>query len=405
MSFHALINGNVNDKVFRIDPEHLEHLIDRLHQYIFAKDSHGKFTYGNVNFLQLMNVSERELLGKGDDDFFPATLAAEFHRADVQVLTTGEDWEGQEEIVFPGGNKKVVWCNKTPIKDAKSSQIVGVVGIFADVTKNHQRYAQEVTQRTNDLVHEILIPMQSISSNLENLISAENGDFEMDKQERLSALSIALSELHILGMHAENMQRTLVGDEAQQLVFRECSIRTILKDCIEALTPAARLKNVDFSPIKLRGMRDFPKLELFRPDLTRAFKNLYRNAVKYSYSGRGLTPSSTYQRRWISSEIGPVDSGSFYVEVQNYGVGIAQDEIGGIFEPGTRGRYSIDRHRTGSGIGLSQVKRIIVRHNGDVSITSEKRGGPWGTTVRVILPFQQPKEAIRYDDNVEDALG
>jgi signal transduction histidine kinase len=247
--------------------------------------------------------------------------------------------------------------------------------------------------------------MQSISSNIENLISAENGEFEMDKKERLSALSIALSELHILGMHAENMQRTLVGDESQQLVFRGCSIRSILRDCIGALTPAARLKNVDFSQIKLKSMKEFPKTEVFRPDLTRAFKNLYHNAVKYSYSGLGLSSSSTYQKRWISTEIGPIDNGSFYVEIQNYGVGIAPDEIEGIFEPGTRGRYSIDRHRTGSGIGLSQVRRIVLRHNGAVSITSEKRGGPWVTTVRVILPYQQPKEAIRYDDNVEDALG
>jgi signal transduction histidine kinase len=352
-----------------------------------------------------MNVSESELLGKTDRDFFPKNLADTFASADAQVLHTGEDWEGEEEIIFPGDNKKIVWCNKTPIKDVKTSRIVGVVGIFADVTKNHQRHAQEITQRTNDLVHEILIPMQSISSNIENLISAENGEFEMDKKERLSALSIALSELHILGMHAENMQRTLVGDESQQLVFRGCSIRSILRDCIGALTPAARLKNVDFSQIKLKSMKEFPKTEVFRPDLTRAFKNLYHNAVKYSYSGLGLSSSSTYQKRWISTEIGPIDNGSFYVEIQNYGVGIAPDEIEGIFEPGTRGRYSIDRHRTGSGIGLSQVRRIVLRHNGAVSITSEKRGGPWVTTVRVILPYQQPKEAIRYDDNVEDALG
>lgn len=405
MTFSALIKANSDDTNFRIDPGHLEHLIDKLHQYIFAKDTDGRFTYANANFLALMGVSERDLIGKRDSDFFPRSLCDGFGGADAQVIATGADWEGQETIPFPSGGTRIVWCNKTPIKDSKSSEIIGVVGIFADMTRNHQRHAQEVTQRTNDLVHEILIPMESISSNLENLISAENEEFEMDKAERISSLSIALSELHILGMHAENMQRTLVGDEEQQTVFRDNSIRTILKDCTNALKPAASIKNITFRTINLRALREFPRLEMFRPDLTRAFKNIYHNAVKYSYSGRGLGAGSTYDRRWISTDVGRENENQFFVQIQNYGVGIAPDELGSIFDAGTRGRYSIDRHRTGSGIGLSQVKHIIERHRGTVTITSEKRGGPWVTTVRVVLPYEQPAEVIRYEDDVEDALG
>lgn len=406
MTFHEYAKQFVKSpRTFSFDPKHIETLIDKLHQYMFAKDREGRFIYANSNFLTLMRVTREELIGKRDADFFPRQLSDGFERTDKEVWSTGDDWEGEESICFPGGSKRIVWCNKTPIREKDSGVAIGVVGIFVDVTQNHQRYAQEVTQRTNNLVHEILIPIQSISSNLENLIQFEKNELDLTKEDRVSALSVALSELHVLGMHSENMQRTLVGDEQQELVFRKTNIRAILVDCTEALRPAAELKNVTFRSISLRGIREFPRAELSRPDLTRAFKNVYHNAVKYSYSGRGLGSDSPYDRRWISTEVGDIQGERFYVEIQNYGVGIAPDEIAGIFDLGTRGRYSIDRHRTGSGIGLNQVKRIVGRHNGQVTIASEKRGGPWVTTVRVELPYKQADEVIRYEDDVEDALG
>lgn len=402
MSFHELSNSIQYGSTFRVDPARLFELVEKLHQFMFIKDLSGRFIYGNANFIELMASTPAALYEKRDGDFFPQELCAHFRAVDDGVQLTGNEWSGQEEIQFPNGDKKVVWCNKTPLRDDNGS-ISGVVGIFADVTRNYEAHAELITERTNDLVHEILIPMDSIASILESLLGHENAEYSLEKTDRVDRLRLAQSELHILGMHAENMQRTLVGDNEGDMVFRNASIKTVLNNCRNALSAAARIKNVDFRSIKLKDMRYFPDVEMFEPDMTRAFKNIYHNALKYSYSGK--SPHSPYPSRWIETVVGSASTGEFYVEIENYGVGITPEELPRIFDVGKRGKYSIDRQRTGSGIGLSQVKRIVERHGGNVSARSERLGGPWRTTLRVVLPYEQSDEALRYEDNLEDSLG
>lgn len=399
MSFHEFAKRG---RTFHIDPTSIVDLVEKLHQFMFIKDLDGSFIYGNAPFLELMGCTAQGLHGKKDSSFFSKHLCEQFEKVDCEVRRTGNEWSGEEKIDFPSGKKLVVWCNKTPYRD-DHDQIVGVVGIFVDVTRNHEAHSQTITERTNDLVHEILIPMDSISSNLESLLAHENKEYSLDGNERIDLLKLSQAELHILGMHAENMQRTLVGDDERDMVFRHVNIKNVLNNCRTALSAVALTKNVDFRSIKLKDFRTFPLVEMFEPDMTRAFKNIYHNAVKYSYSG---SPNSPYPKRWIETVVGPAGTGKFFIEIENFGVGITPEELPFIFDVGKRGKYSIDRQRTGSGIGLSQVKRIIARHGGTVSASSNRLPhGAWITTLRVVLPYEQSIEALRYEDNLEDSLG
>lgn len=407
MTFARMIHSPTRDerKTFRVDPEHLETLIDKLHQYLFVKDAEGYFIYGNKNFLELLGVSLEELRGKTDADFFSDNLVAMFRKVDQTVCETGKDWEGEESIPFPCGEKLDIWVNKTPLREDSSSQIVGVVGIFADVTRNRKEYRQYLSKKTNDLVHEILLPLQAISSNLENLIANENGQLEMSKAERYSALKTSTSQLHVLGMAAENTQKALLGDTERPYVFRKQSIRLVLEECIDVLAAFADQKCIEFRPIKLsRDLRSFPRIEMSRPDLTRAFKNVYHNAVKYSYSGSVHDSNSPYLHRWVSTFVSQTVDGNVLVSIENYGIGIQSDELPFVLDEGYRGRLSIDRHRTGSGIGLSEVKKIVDRHGGWTTIESIKKGGPWLTTLNVVLPHSQDGAAYRYDQDLETVL-
>lgn len=62
-----------------------------------------------------------------------------------------------------------------------------------------------------------------------------------------------------------------------------------------------------------------------------------------------------------------------------------------IFEYGYRGKLSADRHRTGSGMGLSEVKKIIKKHNGKVKIMSDPKGSAYKTVVKVFLPYEKKR--------------
>jgi signal transduction histidine kinase len=74
----------------------------------------------------------------------------------------------------------------------------------------------------------------------------------------------------------------------------------------------------------------------------------------------------------------PTDAAPFVViSVADDGVGIAPEEMDGIFQP-FRGGFE-----RGTGLGLSIVHRIVTDYSGEVRVRSEKGAG---TTVYVKFP-------------------
>jgi PAS domain S-box-containing protein len=126
------------------------------------------------------------------------------------------------------------------------------------------------------------------------------------------------------------------------------------------------------------------EIEMSKEDLIKMFHNLIQNAVKYSYNVKQNI------RIRLDNLVKDVA-----IEIANYGVGILPAEIekGKIFEYGYRGKLSSDWNRTGSGIGLSEAKKIAKKHGGDITVTSTPVGTvkgdpkvPYITKVRVTLP-------------------
>lgn len=131
---------------------------------------------------------------------------------------------------------------------------------------------------------------------------------------------------------------------------------------IRALSEYATSRSVDFK-------RDYSapeaQVRVSDRDVVRAITNLLHNAVKYSWSRKiGSQP-------WVGIRTQVVD-GCAVLEIENFGVPIPKEEIehGAIFQVGFRGRFAEDRGRLGTGIGLSDARRVIVRHGGEVTIKS-----------------------------------
>ena len=76
------------------------------------------------------------------------------------------------------------------------------------------------------------------------------------------------------------------------------------------------------------------------------------------------------------------ESDSIQVEIEDNGKGIAQKDLGKIFERFYRTDASRNSAQGGSGIGLSIVKKIIEDHGGRIWATS-KEG--IGTVMHIVL--------------------
>ena len=114
---------------------------------------------------------------------------------------------------------------------------------------------------------------------------------------------------------------------------------------------------------------DVPLVRADRTAMMLALDNLVDNSIRYS-------PREHYLR--ISARR---DAANVVIEVQDRGVGIAQDELSIVRRKFTRGRLA---RADGSGLGLAIVSRIVADHKGTLVLDSEPGTG---TTARVYLPI------------------
>jgi two-component system, sensor histidine kinase and response regulator len=128
-------------------------LVESLPQHIFRKDVHGRFTFCNRQFFQLMSRRKEDVLGKTDYDFFPPELAAKYHRDDLRVINTLQELDCIEPYQKPDGEKLFIHVIKTPLYDS-SGWVVGIQGIFWDVTASKR--IEEALSYERDLLRALL---------------------------------------------------------------------------------------------------------------------------------------------------------------------------------------------------------------------------------------------------------
>ena len=139
----------------------------------------------------------------------------------------------------------------------------------------------------------------------------------------------------------------------------------VLNAAMVPLEEFARMRGVHW-----RRYGIWPERALVRGNermLRRAFGHLLHNAIKYSWQrARGT---------WIGIRITSVqdekDRPFWQVDIENYGVAIAEDELDdAIYQFGYRGRYSNDRNRPGTGIGLYDARQVFAAHGGSLTLSS-----------------------------------
>ena len=111
--------------------------------------------------------------------------------------------------------------------------------------------------------------------------------------------------------------------------------------------------------------------------LVDAFINIIRNAIEAVEEKGSIIIS-------LSNLEGSREA--VVIEVKDNGCGIDAADMPHLFNP------FFTRKNYGTGLGLSQVKRIIDLNNGTIDITSEKDKG---TTVRVTLPCEGRRRSPR----------
>lgn len=114
----------------------LQTLIDHLPDQIYVKDRESRFHLVNRAVLSRFGLSNlSELIGKTDADFFPPDLAQQYLQEERHILETGEPLvNAEQEARYPGKAPMWTLVTKVPLRDERTGEVVGFVGLNRDIT-------------------------------------------------------------------------------------------------------------------------------------------------------------------------------------------------------------------------------------------------------------------------------
>ncbi len=139
----------------------------------------------------------------------------------------------------------------------------------------------------------------------------------------------------------------------------------------QSLTMLEKLANFQNVKIVTELAEDLPMLNLDMTQMRSVFNNLAINAADAMPQGGTLTI-----RTWHKQEKNAV-----VIEVIDTGVGIAEENIGRVYDP----FFTTKEVGKGTGLGLAVTYGIVNRHNGTIEIKSKVGEG---TTFTITLPIE-----------------
>lgn len=234
-----------------------------------------------------------------------------------------------------------------------------------------QQQEQDRLEFYSNISHDLRAPVTALSNSIEYMLSA--GD--LPKEELVSTLLIMQKRTRYLSGLINDIFLLSSLDSSDDKVKKETvDIRFFLEDYFYLCEADAHYEN---AALFLKIPQDFTLSMQIDPNLMRrVLDNLFTNALKYSKESPRITLGA-----YLSGE-------NLVIYVKDNGIGIAKEHLPRIFDRS----YMVQQSRTpdheGScGFGLSIVKSIIERHNGQVRCDSIPQKG---STFYLTLPIDCP---------------
>ncbi|MDR1316157.1 MAG: PAS domain-containing protein [Spirochaetales bacterium] len=285
-----------------------------------------------------------------------------------KTLEAGEIAMNRDFTLEMNGEKRMMNATLTPL--AVKEKTIGYVFYMTDITVVRSQEARlrraeslaSFTTITAGVAHEIKNPLGAIGIHIQLIKKALQGKTSVGTK-------LILKNLNVVSEEVERLNKIVVD-----FLF---AVRPVnIKPERRELNSLVR-EILDFVKVELKEhgialeeklTRNLPKIFIDSKAIRQAILNIIKNAMTAMPGGGTLTVATGKKNDCVR------------LTLSDTGVGIAQENLDKIFEP------YFTTQESGSGLGLTNVFKIIKEHRADISVDSEP-----GKGAAFIISFPVPE--------------
>ncbi len=350
---------NLNLETIAKEQSRLRTIFGCMEGAVLVTNKQGIVVLHNPAAIRMLDLQTDPVIGKPLSDSILDHNASDMVR---EVMQAGRKVTRD----FPPGSisRYYLRAHCAPVR-VGDGQALGSVTVFEDLTP-HKQIDQHKNEFVAMVAHDLRAPLASIIQMVYTIQKC--GEQDLDRRRHL--LERISERLHDQLQMIENLlSLSRLDTGAIVLNLEPVSGDGLLGQVVDLVRPKAEGKNIDlqYDPHS-QAWWIAVDIDQLRVVLT----NILDNAIKYTQPGGTVRLSASVAQSLAR------------IKVEDTGIGISPEDLPHIFDRFFRVKGKQTRGITGSGLGLSLVKKVIEAHNGSVEVTSQLAGG---TTFMVNLPL------------------
>ncbi len=330
----------------------LRSVINSIDDGLMITNNRREIIFINPRFNKLINVKREILVGEKIFDILPRKLQMQI---DTILDRDQNTCSIKEEIVIEPPAKLVILANSTPILDDNGRQL-GVVSVIRDISEIKALELSK-SEFINMVAHELKAPLGAIKGYLEMVVDKQLGDNQelydnylkrsLNRSEAMLALLQDL--LNIFRMDAQTVRREIERIDAGEL----------LSETLEFFDSNIQKRNLTL----IVDIEENLFIEADREEIRRVYTNLISNAIKYNKDAGKVEVQAKIEDDHIS------------ISVADTGIGMKPEERECLFEEFFRAKNPYTRKISGTGLGMTILKKIVDEYDGKIDVSSEYEKG------------------------------
>jgi PAS domain S-box-containing protein len=321
----------------------------------------GRLIFANLSYASMLSTSLEDVIDQFPQQYYK-------NPSDFLEINSQLDWDNSIKnklIELRATDGREVWALASYFQIEYEGESAAL-GWFYDVTelKKAKETAEDAVRLKSEFLstmsHEIRTPMNGVIGMTDLLL-----DTELNQKQHEYSKVIKESSYALLNVINDILDFSKIEAGKLEIIPAEFNLLEIVEGCVDILSNNAREK----------GLNLMCNLALDTPNnligdagrIRQVLINLVGNAIKFTNSGQVILTGKVleHKNRLLKMRF----------EVQDTGIGIADEMIYKLFQPFSQVDSSVTRKFGGTGLGLTISKRLIEAMEGSIGVVSKINEG------------------------------